>query len=79
MNLLFSASMLCVSTYVSGCLVALCAFILWTKNLVKVYMHILSVMIIFSTYWVNVNYVESVLELPALLETAQVDSIPVSK
>ncbi|XP_034255044.1 protein TRC8 homolog [Thrips palmi] len=44
-----------------GCIIALCTFVLWTKNLVKVYRHLLSVLIIFASYWANVNYVESVL------------------
>lgn len=45
-----------------GCIIALCTFVLWTRNLVKVYRHLLSVLIIFASYWANVNYFESVLE-----------------
>ncbi|KAK3918740.1 Protein TRC8-like protein [Frankliniella fusca] len=46
-----------------GCILAVCVFVLWKKNLVKVYRHIGSVLIIFALYWANVTFAESILSL----------------
>lgn len=41
--------------FLPGCLAALCMFTLWTKHLVIVYMYLISVGIVFISYWVNVS------------------------
>ncbi|KAG5893529.1 hypothetical protein JTB14_006065 [Gonioctena quinquepunctata] len=46
-----------------GCTTALCMFILSTKHLMVVYMYLMSVGLIFVSYWTNVNIVKSVLNI----------------
>lgn len=44
-----------------GCLAALCTFMLLTKHLLVVYMYLISVGVVFISYWSNVNTVKAVL------------------
>jgi len=44
-----------------GVLAALCTFMLKTKHLVIVYMYLISVGVVFASYWVNVTTVKTVL------------------
>ncbi|XP_046382826.1 protein TRC8 homolog [Ischnura elegans] len=43
-----------------GCISALCVFMLWTKHLVTVYMYLMSVGIVFVSYWTNVSTMKAV-------------------
>lgn len=43
-----------------GCIAAGCIFMLWTKHLVIVYMYLISVGIVFISYWVNVSTMKAV-------------------
>ncbi|XP_055698778.1 protein TRC8 homolog [Phlebotomus papatasi] len=51
-----------------GCLMASCVFMLWTRHLVIVYKYILSVGLIFLSYWSNVSALNLIREGPSLLE-----------
>lgn len=46
--------------FVTGCIAASCVFMLWTKQLVVVYMYMISVGIVFVSYWANVSTVKTV-------------------
>lgn len=56
-----------------GCILAVCVFVLWTNNLVKVYRHLGSVLIIFALYWANVTYVDSILGQQSIMKNQGVD------
>lgn len=47
--------------FVSGCVAASCIFMLWTKHLVVVYMYVMSVGIVFVSYWVNVSTMKTIM------------------
>ncbi|XP_059607512.1 protein TRC8 homolog [Phlebotomus argentipes] len=51
-----------------GCVMAACIFMLWTRHLVIVYKYILSVGLIFLSYWSNVSALNLIREGPSLLE-----------
>ncbi|XP_058456926.1 protein TRC8 homolog isoform X2 [Malaya genurostris] len=51
-----------------GCLSAACVFMLWTRHLVIVYMYIISVGLIFLSYWSNVSALSVISDGPSLLE-----------
>ncbi|CAG9834111.1 unnamed protein product [Diabrotica balteata] len=59
--ILMSFIRLIISTI--GCATALCLFILSTKHLMVVYMYLMSVGLVFVSYWTNVNTVNTVLNL----------------
>ncbi|KAK9501313.1 hypothetical protein O3M35_012050 [Rhynocoris fuscipes] len=44
-----------------GCLAALCTFMLWTKHLLIVYMYLISVGVVFISYWGNVTTIKTVM------------------
>uniref|UniRef100_A0A1L8DSR7 Putative e3 ubiquitin ligase n=2 Tax=Nyssomyia neivai TaxID=330878 RepID=A0A1L8DSR7_9DIPT len=56
-----------------GCIVAACIFMLWTRHLVIVYKYILSVGLIFLSYWSNVSAINLIRENPNLLENILLD------
>lgn len=45
----------------AGCIAALCAFVLWTKHLISVYLYLISVGVIFISYWSNVSTVKAII------------------
>ncbi|XP_055616270.1 protein TRC8 homolog isoform X2 [Toxorhynchites rutilus septentrionalis] len=51
-----------------GCISAACVFMLWTRHLVIVYMYIISVGLIFLSYWSNVSAISLISDGPSLLE-----------
>ncbi|XP_058119054.1 protein TRC8 homolog isoform X2 [Anopheles coustani] len=51
-----------------GAISAACVFMLWTRHLVIVYMYILSVGLIFLSYWSNVSALSVISDSPSLLE-----------
>ncbi|XP_039437143.1 protein TRC8 homolog isoform X1 [Culex pipiens pallens] len=51
-----------------GCISAACVFMLWTRHLVIVYMYIVSVGLIFLSYWSNVSALSVISDGPSLLE-----------
>lgn len=51
-----------------GCVSAACVFLLWTRHLVIVYMYIVSVGLIFLSYWSNVSALSVISDGPSLLE-----------
>ncbi|XP_055588852.1 protein TRC8 homolog isoform X2 [Uranotaenia lowii] len=51
-----------------GCISAACVFMLWTRHLVIVYMYIISVGLIFLSYWSNVSAISVISDGPSLLE-----------
>ncbi|KAJ1525254.1 hypothetical protein ONE63_010078 [Megalurothrips usitatus] len=56
------------------CTISVCIFVLWTKNLLKVYRYLVAVLLIFALYWGNVNYFGSVLELrEEMIKTNDID------
>uniref|UniRef100_A0A1B6C141 RING-type domain-containing protein n=1 Tax=Clastoptera arizonana TaxID=38151 RepID=A0A1B6C141_9HEMI len=44
-----------------GCLAATCVFVLWGKHLVTVYMYLISVGIVFVSYWANVSTMKAII------------------
>ncbi|XP_043668383.1 protein TRC8 homolog [Vespula pensylvanica] len=44
-----------------GCIAALCTFMLWTKHLIIVYLYMISIGVIFISYWSNVSTIEAVI------------------
>uniref|UniRef100_A0A224X8X4 Putative e3 ubiquitin ligase n=1 Tax=Panstrongylus lignarius TaxID=156445 RepID=A0A224X8X4_9HEMI len=44
-----------------GCLAALCTFMLWTKHLLIVYMYLISVGVVFVSYWGNVTTIKTIM------------------
>lgn len=54
--------------FFSGCLCASCIFMLWTRHLVIVYMYIVSIGLIFLSYWSNVSAINIISNGPYLLE-----------
>lgn len=51
-----------------GCFSAACIFMLWTRHLVIVYMYIVSIGLIFLSYWSNVSAIALLGDGPCLLE-----------
>ncbi|XP_053669050.1 protein TRC8 homolog [Anopheles marshallii] len=51
-----------------GAISAACVFMLWTRHLVIVYMYIVSVGLIFLSYWSNVSALSVISDSPSLLE-----------
>uniref|UniRef100_A0A182JWT1 RING-type domain-containing protein n=1 Tax=Anopheles christyi TaxID=43041 RepID=A0A182JWT1_9DIPT len=51
-----------------GAISAACVFMLWTRHLVIVYMYIVSVGLIFLSYWSNVSALSLISDSPSLLE-----------
>lgn len=52
----------------AGCLCAACVFVIWTRHLVIVYMYIVSIALIFLSYWSNVSAIALIADGPSLLE-----------
>lgn len=52
----------------AGCISAACIFMLWTRHLVIVYMYIVSIGLIFLSYWSNVSAIALLGDGPCLLE-----------
>lgn len=46
--------------FVPGCVIALCLFVLSTKHLIIVYMYLMSVGVVFVSYWTNVSMIRQV-------------------
>ncbi|XP_066586647.1 protein TRC8 homolog [Prorops nasuta] len=44
-----------------GCAAALCTFMLWTKHLIIVYLYLISVGVIFISYWSNVSTMKAII------------------
>lgn len=53
---------------IPGCISAAGIFMLWTRHLVMVYMYIISVGLIFLSYWSNVAAMNLLQDGPSLLE-----------
>uniref|UniRef100_A0A2M4BE01 Putative e3 ubiquitin ligase n=1 Tax=Anopheles marajoara TaxID=58244 RepID=A0A2M4BE01_9DIPT len=51
-----------------GAISATCVFMLWTRHLVIVYMYVISVGLIFLSYWSNVSALSLISDSPSLLE-----------
>lgn len=58
-----------------GCLAAGCIFMLWTKHLVIVYMYLISVGIVFVSYWVNVSTMKAVMLSMEHMQTSILEEI----
>ncbi|XP_013185141.1 protein TRC8 homolog [Amyelois transitella] len=56
-----------------GCLSALCIFVLYTKHLIIVYLYLMSVGIVFVSYWTNVSAIK---QIQALTLTATTHPSP---
>lgn len=54
--------------FLLGWLCAACVFMLWTRHLVIVYMYIVSIGLIFLSYWSNVSAMNLMADAPSLLE-----------
>lgn len=54
--------------FISGCICAACVFVIWTRHLVIVYMYIVSIALIFLSYWSNVSAIALISDGPSLLE-----------
>lgn len=54
--------------FILGCLSSMVVFMLWTRHLVIVYMYLISVAIIFLSYWSNISAINVIQEGPSLLE-----------
>ncbi|XP_063834638.1 protein TRC8 homolog [Ostrinia nubilalis] len=48
-----------------GCMSALCIFVLYTKHLIIVYLYLMSVGLVFVSYWTNVSAIKQILALNA--------------
>jgi len=60
-------------TYISfspGIVTAMCVFMLWTKHLVIVYMYLISVGIVFVSYWTNMSTMRTVIAVMTANETS---------
>ena len=55
-----------IKFFVAGCATALCIFVLTTRHLITVYLYLLSIGVIFVSYWSNVSTVKAI---TAYLET----------
>lgn len=65
----FKLNLLIINNYpVLGCLSSIAVFMLWTRHLVVVYMYIISIGLIFLSYWSNVSAINLIAEGPSLLE-----------
>lgn len=53
-----------------GIITALCVFLLWTKHLVIVYLYLISVGIVFLSYWTNVSTMKTVITTMTVNDTA---------
>ena len=53
-----------------GIITALCVFLLWTKHLVIVYLYLISVGIVFVSYWTNVSTMKTVITAMTVNDTA---------
>lgn len=61
-----------------GCAVALCLFVLSTKHLMVVYMYLMSVGVVFVSYWSNFGMVKAVIaavEAGATPQTSILDDL----
>lgn len=58
-----------------GCLAAACIFILWTKHLIILYMYIISVGIVFLSYWANVSTMKSVVASASMTQSSVLENI----
>lgn len=47
--------------FFAGCIAALCTFMLWTKHLIIVYLYMISIGIIFISYWFNFSTIKAVI------------------
>lgn len=61
-------TLLYLSLFGSGWMCAACVFMLWTRHLVIVYMYILSIGLIFLSYWSNVSATRLMAAAPSVLE-----------
>ncbi|XP_015597176.1 protein TRC8 homolog [Cephus cinctus] len=53
-----------------GSAAALCAFMLWTKHLIIVYLYLISIVVIFISYWSNVSTMKAIILYGSSHETA---------
>lgn len=53
-----------------GCVVALCTFMLWTKHLVIVYLYLISIGVIFVSYWSNVSTMKAIISYVTAHDTS---------
>ncbi|XP_075235024.1 TRC8 ring finger protein [Lycorma delicatula] len=58
-----------------GCLAASCIFMLWTKHLIILYMYIISVGIVFLSYWANVSTMKAVLASASVTQSSVLEDI----
>ncbi|KAM3957997.1 TRC8 ring finger protein [Aphomia sociella] len=54
-----------------GCMSALCIFVLYTKHLIIVYLYLMSVGIVFVSYWTNVSAIKQIQALTLTSATVQ--------
>ncbi|XP_059050526.1 protein TRC8 homolog [Achroia grisella] len=54
-----------------GCMSALCIFVLYTKHLIIVYLYLMSVGIVFVSYWTNVSAIKQIQALTLATSAAQ--------
>ncbi|XP_026754131.1 protein TRC8 homolog [Galleria mellonella] len=54
-----------------GCMSALCIFVLYTKHLIIVYLYLMSVGIVFVSYWTNVSAIKQIQALSLASASAQ--------
>ncbi|KRT86354.1 hypothetical protein AMK59_174, partial [Oryctes borbonicus] len=73
--ILISTFRLLLSTL--GCVIALCLFVLNTKHLIIVYMYLMSVGVVFVSYWTNLNTVKQAISITEefRLETSILDDV----
>lgn len=68
LNIRFQPIFLAHSLFATGILAAGCMFMLWTRHLVIVYMYIVSIGLIFLSYWSNLSAIGALANQPCILE-----------
>lgn len=74
MELISSTTLL---IFFSGFIAASCTFMLWTKQLIIVYLYLISVSVIFISYWSNVSTMKAIIAYMSVQEptTSILDNI----
>lgn len=58
-------------SFFPGCMSALCIFVLYTKHLIIVYLYLMSVGLVFVSYWTNVSAIKQIQALTLAAPTEQ--------
>ncbi|XP_050357478.1 protein TRC8 homolog [Nymphalis io] len=58
-----------------GCMSALCIFVLYTKHLIIVYLYLMSIGIVFISYWTNVSAIKQIQALTLTVTSSHPSSI----